>query len=466
MKRFLLSIALFAGMILPAAAVTDGQVYPEINGMNIVNQWIFDRVHTPTAYANSLLASDRTRTATMLNGYIYVGRSQYIAVDEENMQSVILVFNAEDGSFVKELPLTVNGNPYVGLLAATSVGKDNFGHLWVAPMTSTAAVSIPVYLVDTETGELTLMTTMDKGDVIQRTDYLDVLGDITLEQAECNIMTAAGSSESTGFPTLYRWHGDQGDGPDDWYGGFEGEPYMDLRYFYPETKTGLSLAPVVKMLEDNLDEDARYSGLLFYIDCYDAAPVLYDIDGNIVDTFEYTDPDAQPRTYRGNGVLDFTVDDRAFMVYVSSDMNNDGNGCQAKISEYSDPAMSFESLVPMWTIPADSLGKVNDGGLRVHCFATEKSVDDQGNEVVTLLTYKCQNGMAVYKIGKNVQPAEAGKKGDVDGNGNVDGTDLNILINILLGKDQNNYDGRENVDGQGAIDGNDLNALINILLGK
>ena len=57
--------------------------------------------------------------------------------------------------------------------------------------------------------------------------------------------------------------------------------------------------------------------------------------------------------------------------------------------------------------------------------------------------------------------------GDVDGNGSVDGTDLNTLINIILGKDSaDNYDGRANVDGQGNVDGNDLNALINILLGK
>ena len=57
--------------------------------------------------------------------------------------------------------------------------------------------------------------------------------------------------------------------------------------------------------------------------------------------------------------------------------------------------------------------------------------------------------------------------GDVDGNGEVNGTDLNILINIILGKDNaDNYNGRANVDGQGGIDGSDLNALINIILGK
>ena len=57
--------------------------------------------------------------------------------------------------------------------------------------------------------------------------------------------------------------------------------------------------------------------------------------------------------------------------------------------------------------------------------------------------------------------------GDVDGNGAVNGTDLNILINIILGKDNAaNYDGRANVNGEGGVDGNDLNKLINIILGK
>ena len=58
-------------------------------------------------------------------------------------------------------------------------------------------------------------------------------------------------------------------------------------------------------------------------------------------------------------------------------------------------------------------------------------------------------------------------KGDVNGDGSVDGNDLNTLINIILGKDDaEGYDGRANVDEEGDIDGNDLNALINILLGK
>ena len=57
--------------------------------------------------------------------------------------------------------------------------------------------------------------------------------------------------------------------------------------------------------------------------------------------------------------------------------------------------------------------------------------------------------------------------GDIDGNGAVNGTDLNILINIILGKDNAaNYGGRANVNGEGGVDGNDLNKLINIILGR
>lgn len=59
--------------------------------------------------------------------------------------------------------------------------------------------------------------------------------------------------------------------------------------------------------------------------------------------------------------------------------------------------------------------------------------------------------------------------GDVDGNGEVDGNDLNMLINIILGSlsaTDATVKGNPNIDGEGGIDGNDLNNLINIILGK
>ena len=67
----------------------------------------------------------------------------------------------------------------------------------------------------------------------------------------------------------------------------------------------------------------------------------------------------------------------------------------------------------------------------------------------------------------DVEPEPEFATGDINGDKAVDGNDLNVLINIILGKDSaDNYNGRANVDATGTVDGNDLNALINILLGK
>ena len=79
MKKLLLFIALMTAT-LSAWAVTDGQTYPEVNGIKIVNQWIFDRVHSGTAYTSNAICNQRARTATMDQGIIYVARSEERAV--------------------------------------------------------------------------------------------------------------------------------------------------------------------------------------------------------------------------------------------------------------------------------------------------------------------------------------------------------------------------------------------------
>ena len=57
--------------------------------------------------------------------------------------------------------------------------------------------------------------------------------------------------------------------------------------------------------------------------------------------------------------------------------------------------------------------------------------------------------------------------GDVNLDGKVDVTDMNIVINIILGKDNAaNYDGRADVNNSDSVDVSDVNAIINILLGK
>ena len=57
--------------------------------------------------------------------------------------------------------------------------------------------------------------------------------------------------------------------------------------------------------------------------------------------------------------------------------------------------------------------------------------------------------------------------GDVNGDGMVDVSDVNILINIMLGNDDGSaYDGRQYVNDDSKVDVSDVNIVINIMLGK
>lgn len=462
MKKLLLLAVLMASAVASAWAVTDGVQYEPVNDINIVNLWIQDRAHTGDVWSARPYCNTSARTAVLHDGYIYIARSnanQVIQGTDTLAQSVIYKVNAANGDLVKELTLTLNGNIYGGaVLSSNTVGVDNFGHLYMAPYTSELASVQPVYMVDKETGELTLMGELDKGDALQRCDYIDVMGDITREEAECNIMTVGASSEY-----IYRWHADQGG---DWEGGFEGDTYLAILDFYPETVTQWGYAPVVKMILGE-DEDTRYSGELFYVDGFSSSPILYDVTGTMVDNFENVDPAFWPMDVGANGVCEFTLEGRNFIVFVAAQYTGVdeatmiNKACQVYICELGE-GMSLGGMQRYWMVP-DELGAVSDGGTRVESMNVEYGTDSEGNEEVTLFIYKCYNGMAVYKIGTHVSGGEPdpGTPGDVNGDGEINIADVNALIGMILsGQTQASGD----VNGDNEVNIADVNALIGLIL--
>ncbi len=102
----------------------------------------------------------------------------------------------------------------------------------------------------------------------------------------------------------------------------------------------------------------------------------------------------------------------------------------------------------------------------------------EGAEVATQLS---TNGDASYKMtcaGKynvtfnpvaltfKIEAASApGLTGDVNGDGAVDVSDVNIVLNIMLGNDTLAANPAADVNGDGAVDVSDANAIINIMLG-
>ena len=461
MKKSLLVFLLMLSAFTAAWAVTDGVNYEPVNGIKIVNLWIQDRAHTNDLWSNQPYCNTYARTSVMHDGYIYITRTNANTVIQGSdtiLQSVVYNLDAATGNMIKELPLTLDGAIYgTSTLNANTIGVDNFGHLYIAPYTSELATESTIYMLDGETGELTLVATLEKGDVLARCDYMDVMGDLTREEAECNIMTVGTSSE-----VIYRWHADQGS---DFEGGFDGDPYMAILDFYPETVTQWGYGPVVKMILGE-DEETRYSGELFYVDGFTTSPILYDVTGTMVDNFENVDPDFWPMDVGANGVCEFTLEGRNFIVYVAAQYTGVdattlvNKACQVYICELGE-GMTLGGMQRYWMVP-DELGAMSDGGTRVQSMNVVYGTDSEGNEEVTLYIFKCYNGMAVYKIGTNVSGGEQpGIKGDVNGDGEVNIADVNAIIDMIL---TGNMDARGDVNGDTEVNIADVNTIIDIIL--
>ena len=480
MKKFLLVLSLFLVTCSSALAAglllnRDPNSYETVNGISMRNLWLKDRFH----YGNLELegfdwCNTRARTAVKQEGVIYVARSEAKQMIVPNsagngndtiMAAVIYRFNALTGEELAPLDVTLNGDPYSAFLGVNSIGKDNFGHVWVAPYTSEKTADMPLYQLDIETGELTLRGTLNKGDVLARTDYIDLVGDITLEEAECNVLSPASEA-----PTVYGWHNEQGGDIDTWEGFFSGDPYMDFTEFYPASVVKWGTAPAARFVLGE-DEDSKYSGEYFYIDGFNTVPVLYMNDGTIVDGFgslttEEMQADSLLMPKTGcNGIAEFRLGDRNFIAYPVAQYDAP-NSCQVNICELGE-GMAFTGMQRYWTFPADGQGQSSDGGLRIHPITVEYTTEG-GKDAVMLFEYKCFNGMGVYMIGEGVTPDDpisVTVPGDVNGDGVCNGADVSALYNYILnGDDSAIVNGDQNDDD--VINGADVTAVYNIILGN
>lgn len=114
-----------------------------------------------------------------------------------------------------------------------------------------------------------------------------------------------------------------------------------------------------------------------------------------------------------------------------------------------------------------NMGEMGNGGLSANLAnGSFFQVDPIDDTQCLLYAYTMGNGYACYRLYVGDAPSPA-LPGDVNGDGVVDITDANIVINILLGKDAaDNYNDRADINGDANVDIADANTAINLLLGK
>ena len=72
---------------------------------------------------------------------------------------------------------------------------------------------------------------------------------------------------------------------------------------------------------------------------------------------------------------------------------------------------------------------------------------------------------ATAGINGGATPPTPSLKGDVNGDGSINASDINVLINIIMGKaSAANYGGRADVNQDGAVNASDINWIINYIL--
>ena len=150
----------------------------------------------------------------------------------------------------------------------------------------------------------------------------------------------------------------------------------------------------------------------------------------------------------------------------------------APVDEGDTDGYSFFSFTTMLADDADDwdaiagyrFGAVSEGDFLVtdDMIGIELSLTDENGQA-----YKIPDGE--YGLSLNFETlklvitkkAAPGIVGDVTGEGDVDVSDVNAVINIILNKaTQDDYPGNADVTGEGDIDVSDVNAIINIILGK
>ena len=128
MKKLLLSASMLMLAGASAFAVTDGQTYESVDGINCENLWVFDRFPAEEAYMGNPIANKDARTATTDGTTVYVGVS---GVGGETV-ATIEKFDLKTGAYLGSLALTkgdvigdITGVEAKATLMAVSCAADN-----------------------------------------------------------------------------------------------------------------------------------------------------------------------------------------------------------------------------------------------------------------------------------------------------------------------------------------------------
>lgn len=386
MKRLLLgamALTLTAGAV--SAQTTEGS-YPKIGDITFKNNWIYS-VKTE----NFVKPGTETRGMAVKDGEV-------LFCDRGADGNYIQVYDGATGAKKRTVKLpyewwhqyTAEGEPaldadgnhkYWGL-PANDIVTDSEGNLLIASLCTNMSEShFMIYKLDdisgeTATGSLLIDEFLDEvGGVAYRFDAIGAYGDVTGD----GYVLAPVAGQIEGVSNLvFKWDIANGTAT-------MAEPIV-ITTFVPTSVTTAGAAPQVCPLDENS----------FYHDGWSTQPSLYDMDGNYLDGFVKFEGETEiyndalaPKKTGHNGIDEFSIDDRHFVVYAATN-TEDGDAPTSWYVCEMGPGQGFEGATLLYQFPQAGMGAQSNAP-RV----AVPSIEVEGN-TAHIYVYGYANGFGAY----------------------------------------------------------------------
>lgn len=397
----------------------DASAYDAVNGYRLTNKWVRS---VKSEYGNITFENK----GQLNRGFAVVGDTIYVSGRESASSTApayLYLYSADTGERIKRMPLGYEATvPYY---PCNDVQTDHAGNLVISNLTLNVGTTPLVLLsVDKTTGALTKVASVTfSGLEESRIDHCAVAGDV--KSGDFSVFACPRYSTK-----LLRWQ---------FRGGkLASQQSVTMKGYAPSHATTSGIAPQLYAQDENI---VYINGSGIYFTRYNFAT------GAIDGAFSTGSPMA-PEGTNGNGGTAFTLGGAHYMLYPSGDFNSSFNF--NLVQNTTDT--SFDGHQLMWCFPKRGLGNVNSDTWSAQCTAVPVSATD-----AMLYLYVPGNGMAAYQLSKNV------KFGDVNGDGNVDVSDVTALINMILGTTPADLEVAD-INADGILDVTDVTALINEIL--
>lgn len=373
----------------------DGQDY------YLSNDWLFSVVLDNFNSNKPNDIASGSRSLVLHNGYLYFPNRDANTPSYLNFKKV----NVADGDMFDAIPAAedlfrskgVAGNAYV-FGPANDLKVDNAGHLISSNLITSAKGEFQIWLmddIDNGKGRLLICDTTLNDDFADNTtirfDAIGVYGDVTKDAI---IMAACASSSD-----VYYWNIWDGE----WDGYHEWIP--------TEGGYNFSYAPQCFPIE----------GDMFYVDGFQDYPVLFNMDGEVLDFFDkenevclglLTNRNGKTRAPGHNGLAEFELGGEYFLLMAGN--NTEGNPASTFVLyKCANEERIFEEMTQMWEFPYDGMGNVSNDVRTAVPYVLK--VNDN---TVKLCVYTNNNGYGVYTF--STQEIVDSKVENVEGDATVD----------------------------------------------